>query len=208
MPRTAMTQPNVYFTLNTPFATLIGLYTNVPEGGVVKADQLDWFIGELQAADPDLPVIVGMHHPIHSLDAFHSGSRPMAKILAKAEQNAGRMADLVCAGHVHNYQRFSARDANGVRPFIVAGFGGYHNMHRMQQVGGADPVAPYVAPNDPNVTLENYVDDRFGFLRLDISKSEIAITTYTVPRPQEPYRTPPRRRDHCCYDWRRRAFMP
>ena len=31
-PRTTMTQPNVYWTLNTPFATIIGLYTNVPEG--------------------------------------------------------------------------------------------------------------------------------------------------------------------------------
>ena len=37
--RTAMTQPNVYFTLLTPFATIVGLYTNVPEGGVVQDDQ-------------------------------------------------------------------------------------------------------------------------------------------------------------------------
>ncbi len=31
--RHAMTQPNVYWTLEAPFVTLIGLYTNVPEGG-------------------------------------------------------------------------------------------------------------------------------------------------------------------------------
>ena len=35
--RDAMTQPNPYFTLNTPLATFIGLYTNVPEGGYVDA---------------------------------------------------------------------------------------------------------------------------------------------------------------------------
>jgi hypothetical protein len=32
-PRDAMTQPNVYWTLNTPMATIIGLYTNVASGG-------------------------------------------------------------------------------------------------------------------------------------------------------------------------------
>lgn len=31
--RTAMIQPNVYWTLEAPFVTIIGLYTNLPEGG-------------------------------------------------------------------------------------------------------------------------------------------------------------------------------
>jgi acid phosphatase type 7 len=41
-----MDQPNVYWTLQAaPFLTIIGLYTNVPGGGEVHADQQDWLTG-------------------------------------------------------------------------------------------------------------------------------------------------------------------
>lgn len=51
--RHTMTQPNVYFTLETPLATIIGLYSNVPEGGAIDDRQFDWFVGELQHAPAD-----------------------------------------------------------------------------------------------------------------------------------------------------------
>ena len=51
--RSAMTQPNCYFTLETPFVNFIGLYSNVPSGGRIKEDQLEWFVGELKNADKD-----------------------------------------------------------------------------------------------------------------------------------------------------------
>ncbi len=209
IPRTAMIQPNVYFTLQTPFATVIGLYTNVPEGGEVRQDQRDWFAGELAAAPTDKPIIVAMHHPIHSLDAYHSGSKTMAGVLAEAESASGVAAHIVFAGHVHNYQRFTETDASGnQKPFIVAGFGGYHNLHRMARVNGADIVAPFTPPDEPNLTLENFVDDRFGFLRLDIDRNIIRIQTYTVPRPQEQYRTAPRLRDVMTLNWKTRRLGP
>ena len=206
--RTAMVQPNVYFTLNTPFATFVGLYTNVPEGGVVEPDQQAWFTGELAAADPDLPLIVAMHHPIHSLDTYHSGSKPMAKVLAEAEAASKRRPSIVFAGHVHNYQRFSVNDAHGhgLTPFIVAGHGGYHNLHKMARSNGQDLVTPYRAPNDPGVVLESYVDDRFGFLRLEISGDEIDLRCMTVPRPQESWSKPPRLYDRMRYNWRKRTI--
>ncbi|MGC9270057.1 metallophosphoesterase family protein [Acidiphilium sp.] len=208
IPRTAMTQPNVYFTLDTPFATFIGLYTNVPEGGEVQQDQRDWFAGELKAAAPDKPIIVAMHHPIHSLDAFHSGSATMAAVLAEAEAAAGVSAHMVFAGHVHNYQRFTETDAAGnQKPFIVAGFGGYHNLHRMARVNGQDIVAPFTPPDEPNVTLEAFVDDRFGFLRLDIDGEIIRVKSYSVPRPQESYRAPPRLRDTMALNWKTRRLI-
>ena len=34
-------------------------------------------------------------------------------------------------------------------------------------VDGAGPVTPFTAPSDGAVVLERYVDDRFGFLRLE-----------------------------------------
>jgi hypothetical protein len=35
-PGRTMTQPNVFWTLNTPLVTIIGLYSNCPEGGQIS----------------------------------------------------------------------------------------------------------------------------------------------------------------------------
>jgi hypothetical protein len=206
--RTAMIQPNVYWTLLTPFATFVGLYTNVPEGGVVMPDQQDWFAEELKAADSNKPLIVAMHHPIHSLDKYHSGSKAMAQILDDAVLNSGRSPDIVFAGHVHNYQSFTVGNGDGqVIPFIVMGNGGYHNLTEMAKVNNQDIVTPYRVPNDENVILQKYVADRFGFLRVEISPDIVDIRTYTVPRPQEAWRTPPRLFDQSRFDWRKRRIL-
>jgi acid phosphatase type 7 len=209
-PRTAMIQPNVYWTLLTPFATIVGLYTNVPEGGAVEPDQRQWFAGELAQADRDKPLLVAMHHPIHSLDTHHSGSKTMAGVLQEAVAASNRRPEMVFAAHVHNYQRFMVMDgaAEGVIPFVVAGNGGYHNLHKVAQAEGQDLVTPFTVPNDPGVVLESYVDDRFGFLRLEISAEVIDLRMYTVPRPQEAWRTPPRLYDRLRFDWRKRRALP
>ncbi len=206
--RTAMIQPNVYWTLLTPFATFIGLYTNVPEGGVVEPDQAAWFVGELEAASRDKPLILALHHPPQSLDVYHSGSKTMAALLADSTAKAKRTPDLVFSGHVHNYQRFSVADANGaVTPYIVAGQGGYHNLHKMVQVNKQPIVTPYKAPNDPNVTLESYDDDRFGFMRLEIGGGHVTVSTYTVPRTQESWQAPPKLFDQMVFDWKARKIV-
>jgi acid phosphatase type 7 len=67
--RTQMDLPNVYWTFTTPFATIIGLFSNVGETqGEIHQDQIDWFQGELKAADPNLALIVAVHHPPFSGD--------------------------------------------------------------------------------------------------------------------------------------------
>ncbi|HJZ80882.1 MAG TPA: metallophosphoesterase, partial [Pyrinomonadaceae bacterium] len=43
--RHVMTQPNVYWTLITPLATIVGLYSNVPEQGRITQPQRDWLAG-------------------------------------------------------------------------------------------------------------------------------------------------------------------
>jgi len=50
-PRRTMTRPNVYWTLNTPLVTIIGLYSNCPEGGQISDTQRQWLVGELHDAD-------------------------------------------------------------------------------------------------------------------------------------------------------------
>ena len=206
--RTAMIQPNVYWTLLTPFATFVGLYTNVPEGGVVKQDQQDWFADELKNADTGKPLIVAMHHPVHSLDEYHSGSEDMAKVLDHAVTKSNRRPEIVFNAHVHNYQRFTVDIGNDqVLPFVVAGNGGYHNLTPMIKVDNQDIVTPYRDPSDATVMLESYIDDRFAFLRVEISADIIDVRCYTVPRPQEAWGTPPRLYDRMRLDWRKRKIL-
>lgn len=207
--RTAMIQPNVYWTLTSPFATIVGLYTNVPEGGVVEPEQAAWFAEELAAAPTDRPLIVTLHHPIYSLDTYHSGSKTMAALLSGAIATARRRPEIVFAAHVHNFQRFSVSnpDGSGTTPFYVAGQGGYHNLHKVAKVNGQPMMTPYAVPGEAGVTLESYYDDRFGFLRLDVSREVLTVSAYTVPRPQEKWDQGPRLYDVMHLDWRSRTIL-
>ena len=90
VPRLTMTHPNCYWTLNTPFVTIVGLYTNVPENGYVDQNQANWFANELREAPTDRPLIVTAHHPALSLDLYHGGSAPMLKVIDKAITTSGR----------------------------------------------------------------------------------------------------------------------
>jgi hypothetical protein len=50
---------------------------------------------------------------------------------------------MVLAGHVHNYQRLTKVLAGGGQlPHLVAGAGGYHNLHHVMTVNGEHMVAP------------------------------------------------------------------
>ena len=189
--RDTMTQPNVYFTLLTPFATIVGLYSNVPEGGRLDADQIAWLGAELAAAPADTALIVAVHHPVYSADAHHGGSEYVGQVLDAAFESSGRTPDLVLTGHVHNYQRFT-RTANGRQvPYVVAGAGGYWHLHYMaKDASGQDLPTPWQTP-DPEVTLESYSDDRHGFLRLTATAETVTGEYLTVPRPQESWRSGP-----------------
>lgn len=179
--RSAMTQPNVYWTLDTPLATIIGLYTNVPEGGRLDDDQIAWLEQELEHAPKDRALLVAMHHPIYSGDDHHGGSAYMGMILDEAMTRSNRTPDAVFAGHVHNYQRFT-RQVNGRSvPYIVAGAGGYHNLHPLSKSMQAFADAlPFVVPSAEDVTLEKYCDDQFGYVRLDITRQTLKGVYSTV----------------------------
>lgn len=153
-PRVTMSQPNVYFTLLCPFATIIGMYTNVPEGGSVDSVQQQWLSNEFATADPTKALIVALHHPVYSFDDFHSGSPNMANVLDQAINDSKRVPNLVLMGHVHNYQRIEQTVGSAITiPFIVSGNGGYYNLHKLNTAPGkADPEngAKLVAGDDQN----------------------------------------------------------
>ncbi len=182
--RTAMTQPYCYWTLDTPFATFVGIYTNVPEGGEVQPDQQTWFTNELKNAPKNKALIFSLHHPIYSLDVFHAGSQKMLTMLETAFTQAKRTPDIIFSGHVHNYQRFT-RLWNGQQvPCIVAGNGGYHNLHAMSKdPNGNKPSTPETV--SAQLTLESYDDTHNGFMRLEVDNSTITASYYSVPRPNE-----------------------
>jgi acid phosphatase type 7 len=191
--RTTMTQPNVYWTLTAPFVTFIGLYTNVPQGGQLDDTQVSWLQSELTAAAADSAVILTMHHPPVSSDSFHGGSAYMFDLIDAARAQSGRTPDLVLAGHVHNYQRFTRTlaQAGGAwqLPYIVAGAGGYWHLHTMA-TDAKGAALPWTLPGHDDIQLDAWVDDRHGFLRMTATPTQLSATFYTVPRPQEPWGDP------------------
>jgi acid phosphatase type 7 len=209
--RDAMTQPNSYWTLVTPLATFVGLYTNVPEGGSVDDDQRSWLVEELKAAPADRPLLVALHHPIISLDDHHSGSTVMHELLDGATQEAGRLPDLVLAAHVHNYQRFTRQWGGREVPFIVAGAGGYHNLHYMTHNLGWPITLPFEVPpsaaNGLQATLEAFSDDHHGYLVLEVTPDQVSGTYFTVPRPQESWRAPAVALDSFSLDWKQHRLV-
>jgi acid phosphatase type 7 len=191
--RTTMIQPNVYWTLVTPVANIIGLYTNVPEGGVVMADQQDWFIHELITADKermDKALIVTLHHPPYSMDAHHGASAKMQKLLDDSFLKANVYPDIIFTGHVHNYQRFTKTIGKRQIPYIVAGAGGYWHLHNIN-TGGTVIKTP-TPSSFQNVVFEKYCENRHGFLQIsiDMNRKKLTGEYFTVPRQQESWKNP------------------
>ncbi len=182
-PRATMQQPNVYFTLLAPFATFVGMYTNVPEHGSIDSVQQQWLTNELATADPNKALLVTLHHPIYSFDRYHSGSPRMADALQQAINDSRRVPNMVLMGHVHDYQRIE-RSLTGASPtpFLVLGNGGYHNLHGISldssQLPFADPAtqASLIAFNATN----------HGYATLTIDGSNISGTVTTVDEGSHP----------------------
>lgn len=185
--RKSMVQPNIYWTLKTPLANIIGLHSNIPKYGTITTEQRNWFISEMKAADmerPDKAVIVCVHHAPYSADTNHSSSQPMIEFLEGAFEETGIKPDIVFSGHVHNYQRFSKRYADGTSvPYIVAGAGGYDELHRLASV--ADELYSGESPFFNLVKLESYCDDKYGFLKIIIQRIDKGLKLtgeyYTLP---------------------------
>jgi hypothetical protein len=174
--RDTETEPNCYWTLAAQAVTIVGCYSNVPQGGVIMPDQAAWLASELKAAPAGAPVIVALHHPPYSADAFHGGSQQMGEVLDAAFASSGRVPDLVLSGHVHDYQRFTRTMADGQTkvPYVVIGNSGYHNLHKL--ANGAAPGQELV----PGVVFEAGDDSHWGYLSLTSDGVKIAGTYASV----------------------------
>ena len=174
-PRVGLNLPNVYWTLVTQFATLIGMYTNVPEGGSIDSVQQQWVTNEFATAPKDRALILALHHPIYSFDVYHSGSSKMADVLENAIRDTGRVPNLVLSGHVHDYQRIEQTiGPDGPTPFVVCGNGGYHNLHAIHSPDGTAATGGAV--------LKYSTDKNWGFLTLTIDAKKISGISTEIDR--------------------------
>lgn len=174
--RHTQAQPWCDWTLTLTALTIVGLYSNVPEGGHLEPTQSAWLVDQLRAAPTDRPLIVAVHHPPLSVDAFHGGSKVISAALSQAFAAAARYPQLILTGHVHNYQRFTWTLGGQPIPTIVQGNSGYHNLHRL--AADAKPGLDLGG----GVVFEHGDDAGYGFLTLTVSGGTIA-GNYTGVRP-------------------------
>ena len=186
--RSVMTQPGVYFTLDAPFVSIIGLYSNVLDGpGIISSqgghfpivdDQLDFLKSELSRLKADRvaqkrAIIVAVHHPPLSADAKHGGSTGIMKDLDACCKAAGLWPDVLLSGHAHLYQRFTRTLPNGQQtPYIVAGSGGFAATTPKQL-----PRAP-ITVGDHTLEINPIVD--FGYLTVETDARTITLTFKTA----------------------------
>lgn len=193
-PRSTLSLPNVYFTLNCPLVTIVAMYSNVPEGGSIDSVQQQWLTNELATAPKEKALIVALHHPIYSFDDHHSGSARMADVLQHAINDSRRVPNLVLAAHVHNYQRIERKIVDsGPTPFLVAGHGGYYQLHGMNLDTPAPPSGgshgkhePTVADHDTAATLIYSNHTNHGYCTLTITQDKISGTVNLVEETKYP----------------------
>ena len=190
--RKSNVQPNVYYTLQTPLADIICLYSNVPKFGTIATEQKNWFINELRtlrSAVNEKALLVCLHHAPYSADINHGSSVHMISFLEQCFTETGVIPDAVFSGHVHNYQRFNKVYGNGkLVPFIVAGAGGYAELHSLANPDDAE------FPDDSklldDVELQSFYTKDHGFLKLKLVKEDLNLTLkgeyYAVPDNGDP----------------------
>jgi hypothetical protein len=175
-PRVTLSLPNVYYTLISPFVTIVGMYTNVPEHGSIDSVQQQWLTNELHTAPEDKALIVSLHHPIYSFDDHHSGSPAMADALQHAINDSRRVPNMVLTAHVHNVQRIEKEIIEGApTPFFVAGNGGYYHLHNLTaEAGDIDQTtgAKLIYGNDKD----------HGYMTLTVNKDNISGSVTLVDK--------------------------
>ncbi len=180
IPRPAPRQPHVYWTLIHDWLWIVGLYSNVPEGGQFAAEQVGWLIDELRSAPSDVTLILAMHQPVYAADVTHGSNLTLADALGEWFAEAGRVPDAVFTGHAHNYQRFARRHGGREIPYVVAGAGGFYERHAIAP-GVTRSALAVSFPGLDGVTLEAYEDEAHGFMTVTVTPhgAEVAYTAVT-----------------------------
>ena len=182
--RPPVRQPHVYWTLVHDWVRIVGLWANQPEGGQFDADQLEWLVGELRDTPPETLVILALHQPVYSADVTHGSNLELVDLLDELSARAGRGPDAVFSGHAHVYERFTRHVDGREIPFVVAGAGGYPELHPLGRGVG---LLPARFPGVPDVTLDAYQDRAHGFMTVTVAPGRAQVV-YTTTGPEGPIR--------------------
>ena len=186
--RTAQIQPGVFFTFEAPFMRILFIYSNTLEDPGVISDphigstQIDFLRAALTRVKQENyagALIFAHHHPPYVAGGGHGSSTVMRQQMDAVCAEVGVWPHAVLSGHAHNYQRFTRLRPDGTEiPYVVCGNGG-HNVVKLSQPG--DPIlrAPQIVVlaggGEDQVTLENYDDVDYGYLRVIVDPQQLRI---------------------------------
>jgi len=179
--RSTMTQPGVYFTLNHPLVSIIGLYSNCGESlGWLDEQQLTFLYNELVRLKTEkkngLPaVIMGIHHFPRWFPG-QSKPDPNSTAIDAVYAKAGFWPDAVICGHAHLYQRVVRQNAGTTGkqdiPYVMSGAGGY-GITPQEEVGKAymQKIGAQGAANPLGCVV-----NESGYVRATVSSSRAGST--------------------------------
>lgn len=178
--REMVAQPGVYWILDTPFVSIIGLYSNIAEGQGFIADksigqsQKQWLVKALASVKKDRDsgkgkaLIIAVHHPPFS-NGGHEPSTAMLNDIDDACTKANIYPDALMAAHAHSYQAYT-RFINGMEiPFTVNGCGGR----------GLQPPKPADGTQIGEVRYDKSYNG-YGFQTITATKNELTLEFYSV----------------------------
>jgi hypothetical protein len=187
--RTAQIQPGVFFTFDAPFVRILVIYSNTLEDpGVISnptvgQSQLAFLRAALQRVKSEKyagALLIADHHPPYAAGSQHGWSVDMLAQIDAICAQVGVWPHAFLSGHAHNYQRFMrTRTADGSQiPYIVCGNGG-HNVLPLTTASAAPLRTPQIvqaaASGVDQVTLENYDDKDYGYLRIVVTAEQLRI---------------------------------
>lgn len=163
--RSQMTQPGVYFTLDTPLLSIIGLYSNIGESfGWLDEPQLLFLYQELvrlkKLRSGGLPAVILAIHHFPRWFPDQKPADPTSAAIDAACKKAGFWPDAVICGHAHLYQRVVRQDTGQDIPYVVTGAGG-HVVSPGQEVGKS-----YMKQLDPHLGLTIFES---GYVRATVA---------------------------------------
>ncbi len=153
----------------------------MPEGGVIDPEQAAWLTGELAVARRGVTLILAMHHPVFSADRIHGSNLRLRDELDRCFADAARVPDAVFSAHAHNYQRYARTIGGREIPYVVAGSGGFHELHGL---GHGVPELPASFAALAELKLVAYQHREFGFMTVTCGPAGARVDYSTVVRRQ------------------------
>jgi hypothetical protein len=186
--RTTMTQLGVWFTLDAPLVSIIGLYSNCAEGPGYLDDQQRLFLyKELVRLKKDresgkiAALLLAVHHPPVSFSPNKPSSTKMSNDIDEACKHAGIWPDAVLSGHAHIYQRATRIVDGRDIPYIVCGCGGYDDSQAKKKTKFS-----LQDLSSPDLKLISVLRN-FGYLRMTVTapnKKEQPMLRFEFRSPQ------------------------